>query len=391
MDTLIKRARQLGIVMSTEDAKAADELGDVLDDLWTVLKAVSFQVGRALTPELTDLVKWLAESASLVIDFVKKNKQLVILFAEVGLGLVAVGAAIVGLGVGLLIIAEIIEGVIAFIGVITFLLSPMGLVTVAAVAFGAALAVATVGLVLLLNHLGVLQPAIQAVKDAVAQLTTTFAGVGEIATSSIGGIVAALQSGDLPLAMDIAVKGMRAAWLEGLRAMATDFRDFTKGIFDAIKAIRIEWNNLSGMLGWLFAKATGQPELAREIANMTRDENTAIASGAFDQWASQVGVDLEAAKQELQRSLMAAEMQRNFGNLVPGMPLGAGLPELPDPSVIDKAARELDVGGQFGAAGIGMMGFGSSLAEEAAKAAKETAKNTARTNQILERGRKVTA
>jgi len=47
LDAYEKHARTLGLIMSTEDAAAADVFGDALADLWKVLKMAAFAVGAA--------------------------------------------------------------------------------------------------------------------------------------------------------------------------------------------------------------------------------------------------------------------------------------------------------------------------------------------------------
>ena len=48
LDAYEQHARKLGLIMSTEDAAAADVFGDALADLWKVLKMSAFAVGAAL-------------------------------------------------------------------------------------------------------------------------------------------------------------------------------------------------------------------------------------------------------------------------------------------------------------------------------------------------------
>ena len=55
LDAYEKHARDLGLIMSTEDAAAADVFGDALSDLWKVLKMSAFAVGAALALTLKEL------------------------------------------------------------------------------------------------------------------------------------------------------------------------------------------------------------------------------------------------------------------------------------------------------------------------------------------------
>jgi len=106
IDALIAKAEELGIVMSAEDAAAAAELTDRMNDLWQILKMAVFTIGAALAPALTAAAKWMAEFAKKVGTFVKENKLLIILYAKIALGVVAAGIGLMVLG-----------GIISLVGV----------------------------------------------------------------------------------------------------------------------------------------------------------------------------------------------------------------------------------------------------------------------------------
>lgn len=85
LDTLTARARELGLVMSAEDAAAADTLGDKLDDLWKVTKQGAFVVGSVLAPVVELLTDTLIR-ASVATSSWSRN----------GRGMVAAAAANIG-------------------------------------------------------------------------------------------------------------------------------------------------------------------------------------------------------------------------------------------------------------------------------------------------------
>lgn len=138
IDELRTRAKQLGIVMSTDAAKAADAFGDSLDDLHFVVGALQNAIGHALAPVLTKVTNTIAQAAAPVIRFVQNHRDLVIIAASLGVGLVAVGTAIGGIGVALTVAVPLLTaGVTA--------LATMGPLVVAAVAGVTALGVAFSG------------------------------------------------------------------------------------------------------------------------------------------------------------------------------------------------------------------------------------------------------
>lgn len=71
-----ERAEALGLIMSTEDAQAADALGDAFDDLWATLKSVSNAIGSAFAPAVQSVVEILRMGAKLVADWVRVNSEM---------------------------------------------------------------------------------------------------------------------------------------------------------------------------------------------------------------------------------------------------------------------------------------------------------------------------
>lgn len=67
---LIKRAKELGATMTNENARAADEFGDVMVDLETQLASIGRTIGLAVMPEFTRMARemsdWLVENRSTV-------------------------------------------------------------------------------------------------------------------------------------------------------------------------------------------------------------------------------------------------------------------------------------------------------------------------------------
>lgn len=98
MDSLRAKARELGIVMSTQAAAGADDLGDALDQVKAQVSAAAFQIGAALAPAVLAVTKHVSGLLSKGIEWVKQNQGVVQTVAAVGAGLVAAGAAVATLG-----------------------------------------------------------------------------------------------------------------------------------------------------------------------------------------------------------------------------------------------------------------------------------------------------
>jgi len=85
---------RLGIVMSEEDATAAAELTDAWTRLTSSLKMLAVQVGAALAPKLRELADWVRANVRPTIEWIKRNKELIVKLAKLAAGLLAVGAAL---------------------------------------------------------------------------------------------------------------------------------------------------------------------------------------------------------------------------------------------------------------------------------------------------------
>lgn len=95
---LQRQARDLGLQMSTEDARAAEEFGDRLADLKAAAAGATFTVGAALLPALQRLIKPLIEAAKSAAAFIKQNSELVMVIAKVGAAAVTFGALAIAAG-----------------------------------------------------------------------------------------------------------------------------------------------------------------------------------------------------------------------------------------------------------------------------------------------------
>ena len=204
------QARDLGLVISTEDAKAAEIFGDRLSDLWKVVKSGVFAIGAALAPLLIDLTKQAIRIAKTIADWVRENKALVVTVfkiaaavAAAGAAIFALGALISGVGAAFGVAASIITGigtVLATMGtIIAALLSPIGLVTAAIVGLGAYLVYVS-----------------GAGSKALAWLADTFQALKDEALAAWQGIGDALAAGDLALAAKILWLTLKMEWQKGV-------------------------------------------------------------------------------------------------------------------------------------------------------------------------------
>jgi len=154
IEALQKKARRLGLTMSSEDAKAAEDFTDALDALWKVVKMGVFHVGAALAPVLQEITETITGVAVKVSAWIQANREVIVTVMKVAAAVIAGGVALAALGTIISSLGSALGGLIAVVtsvgavfkilaGVIAFLLSPIGAVITAVAALGAYLVYAT--------------------------------------------------------------------------------------------------------------------------------------------------------------------------------------------------------------------------------------------------------
>lgn len=209
MKALREEARRLGLVMSAEDAAAAEEFQDAMGDLWSVVKRGVFHIGAGLAPILTDLGNKMSEVISKTNGWINENKGLIVVVLQASVGALAFGAALVVLGKAIALVGfaakiaavgvSLLSGAIGVLGgVIAFLTSPIGLIVAALVGLTAYVLTAT-----------------GAMGKAASWLGEKWKRLGELAGKVFKGITDAFASGDLKLAAEILWVGLEIAWIQG--------------------------------------------------------------------------------------------------------------------------------------------------------------------------------
>ena len=251
IEELQEEARRLGLTMSSEDAKAAEDFTDALDKLWKVVKMGVFRVGAALAPVLQQLTDTITGVAIKISAWIDQNRQLIVTVMKVaaaifagGIALAALGTIISGLGSAFGVLITIVTGVAGVFnllaGVIAFLLSPIGLVIAAVAALGTYLVYATgVG------------------GKALTWLGEKFNVLKEDALTAYQGIADALAAGDISLAAKILWLTLKMEWTRGINFLEKvwlNFRNFFIRIgYDAwhglLATVEIVWHVLE--VGWI--------------------------------------------------------------------------------------------------------------------------------------------
>ncbi len=272
IEALKQQARDLGLVISTEDAKAAEVFGDTLSDLWKVIKSGVFAIGAALAPLLQDLATSAIRVAKVTADWVRQNKGLIVTVFKIAAGVAAAGAVLVvlgtlisGVGAAFGVAASIITGIGTVLGVlgtvIGALLSPIGLVSAAVVGLGAYLLYAS----------GVGSEALQWLAD-------TFNTLKDEALAAWQGIGDALAAGDLALAAKILWLTLRMEWQKGVAFLQEHWIAF-KEFF-----LSIATDAFYGVVGLLIDAWAGLQVAWVETTAFMADAWTVFTSGLTKGW-----------------------------------------------------------------------------------------------------------
>jgi hypothetical protein len=218
LDALRQEARDLGFVVSGEAAAASVKLGDQLANLWKTVTFGGHAIAEALIPELMAYAAMVQGALTTGLKWLQNNKQLVVTVGKVAAIIMGAGAALVALGAalsGLGIIAGGLASGLAVVGTaIGFLLSPLGLV-IAGLTGGIAAWLAWT----------------ESGRNAITVVSDLFGSLWETFSQTLGGIMAALTSGDLSLAAGIAIEGVRLAFHQGFAAL----NELSGGWLESIK------------------------------------------------------------------------------------------------------------------------------------------------------------
>lgn len=93
IEAMMAKAKELGLVMSEEDAKAAAKLQDEIGKLSGAFEALKNTVGAAVAKDLTDFLNYLNEAAPAIQKAIGNNKEWISWIGETSIKLGAVGLA----------------------------------------------------------------------------------------------------------------------------------------------------------------------------------------------------------------------------------------------------------------------------------------------------------
>jgi TP901 family phage tail tape measure protein len=247
--------------IADETAKKMDAgLGGAFRILMSAIEGVQLEIGKALSPAITDISKRFTELAGSMNKLIQNNQKLVVGIAFGIVAVIGIGAALIAVGLAAQGAAMLIGGVLlavkALALTVALVSSPLGAIGLALVAGVAAWALWT--------ESG--QKAVGAVSDLFGNLKETFG-------QTWGGIVNALKAGDLALASEIAMAGLEVAWQESLQAMGNLWHSWSKGVVKTFTATMRNVLNLwksatDRIANWLVKDKAARSDAAQKSANV---------------------------------------------------------------------------------------------------------------------------
>jgi hypothetical protein len=317
-------ARDLGLTVSTDAAQAADALDDAIGELTATVRILVFEVGAALAPIFLDIVSVLRGVASATIEWVRNNRDAVVTALAVGAALVGIGAVLAGIGGGLIVLGAVISGTATLLGFLsaawavvsatataawTAMTGPVGLAVAGVLAIGTALLYITGVLGQVADYFG-----------------RVFTALANDLSATWGGVRDALAAGDLALAGEIALQGLKVVWIRILNEIKGFWNTWVYDLAGAFTVIEITAREIFAAI--VDSVVGGVLSIVQALAEVTGIGDEA-ARRLKEDYDRQAAADNAAREQELMDRIAALERERAAVN-------GANQAEL------DAARAELD-------------------------------------------------
>jgi len=227
------RRMSKGFAVASDDMKAAKDSQAALAAATAGLGRIWTQVVVALAPAIAQVANVASKFIGPLAEIVSNNRELVVIFAAVAAGMLVAGLAIAGLGGAFMLAGAAISGGLAVLAavkvVLLAILSPVGLTILAVAALAAGLAY--------------LFSLTSAGAGFFPELLNGFLSLGDTIKSVMGGISDAFAVGDMALAGEIAMAGLKSAFADAMAWMTGRWNKF-KGFFvdgwhDAVKLMSL--------------------------------------------------------------------------------------------------------------------------------------------------------
>jgi len=241
LDAFTARAKELGLVMSEDDAKAGKRFEMAFGDLTDVLKSSVAAIGGALIPLVTGLTNAVVRVVASVRDWLKEHQQLTqALFYGTG-AIVAGGIALKLFSVGLGMVSQVIgvaqlavKGLSFAFGVLSTVVSWLPLLANPFVLMGVAIA----GVI---GYLGYASGAFDG-------MGKQWAGFVDETKSSIGAISNAISKGNFQAAWNVVTAYFSTEWQRLINTLQDIWEGFRSYFTDAYYGMLSGWNNVTSSM-----------------------------------------------------------------------------------------------------------------------------------------------
>lgn len=344
-----------------ETAKEMDAgLGGAFRILGSTIEAVKLEIGEALAPTIAKLSDKMASINQRITGFIKANSGAVLAVSGIVVGLIAAGTAFVSLGIALQVVSFAVAGIGAALALVA---SPIGIVT----ALVAGMTLAWMNFTL-------------SGRQVTEALGKGFARAFDAIKDTLKGITNALKAGDIKLAGEIAMTGLKLAFFAGLQPIREQWIKWNKGLVEvfanAANGLVDIWGKTSKKLSKRFADLGYKLALmmSGEKDYLTDEERTGARDSAidtyFDDMTNKAKANIDGLADAIQDNLNAeiAEGEERIKSLTSALEsLGV------EAEAAAEAARDWS-GGHTGMAiaGAGAAAGGMGLAGMVAAAASAT-------------------
>jgi hypothetical protein len=300
-------AESMGLAVKPADAATSKAMAQNWMLLRSAGAALWRTVGFALAPALRDVGAWLAQWIPRVTKLVNENRPLVVQLAKLAALKVAVGVALLGLGIGIkaagyafgFLRTGAMLAMKAVGAAIAALLSPVGLLLAGVAGLAAAWLTST-----------------DAGREAAGAFADVFAAMVDDSKTAMGAIATAMQGGNLKAAAAVAWAYIQLEWARGtgaLRDLWTRFSSWFAQMFAAVwygaqdvfnevlAGLESAWNESTAYLGNAWSLATTGilniwTSVTTSIANVWTKVTSAIAKSIL--WLQSKIADLFGYEQE---------------------------------------------------------------------------------------------
>lgn len=239
-------AKRMGLVLGADTTAAFDGLFASTTRLKGSMDGLKNTVGAALAPAVAAIADKITDTIIRVREWVDRNRELVNIIAGVGASLVAAGAAITAIGIGfsvaskyVLVFSKVLSTAVrvalTFKPLLIALAGPWGLLVAGVVAATAAFFKFT-----------------KTGQEMWTRITAGVSNMVKVVTGYFKAIGAALAKGDLALAGEVAISGLKLAFLKGLATIKSGFVKLGEIGTEVLSTILLTGNDIwDGMVkGW---------------------------------------------------------------------------------------------------------------------------------------------